>query len=84
MRPVGGRLAAGPAAAAAPPLCGRCPLWAFRPPYMVTLRDGTAPRGAPVRGWLLAARFPRPQRPSLRYRRGHPARCAGAVASSHG
>lgn len=51
---------------------------------MVTLRDGTAPRGAPVRDWLLAARFPRPQRLSQRYRRGHPARCARAVASRHG
>lgn len=31
-------------------------LWAFRPPCMVTLCDGTAPRGALVRAWLLAAR----------------------------
>jgi len=41
----------------APQALRKCPLWAFCLADMVTLRDGTGPRGTPVR-WLLAARLP--------------------------
>jgi hypothetical protein len=40
-------LSARGAVAAPSRLAGRCPLWAFRLPYTVTLRDGTGPRSAP-------------------------------------
>jgi len=36
------------------------PLWALPRADIVTARGGTAPHGAPVRGWLLAARLSPP------------------------